>query len=85
MSTAPSTAPTRVPDPPSTLTPPTTAAATESSSSPWPATTVMVPNRARKRKPASPERAPQPTKAPSTSRRVGRPDWAAASGLEPTA
>lgn len=40
-----------VPVPPKVLTPPTTTAATTCNSSPWAATTVMVPNRARKRKP----------------------------------
>ena len=83
--TAPRNAPTSVPEPPRTLTPPTTAAATESSSRPCPATTVMLPKRDRNRNPANPDSAPQATKAPSTSRRVGRPAWAAASGFEPMA
>ena len=44
---APSMAPTMVPEPPKMLTPPTTTAATTWSSSPRPASTVMLPKRAR--------------------------------------
>ena len=44
--TAPSAAPTTVPEPPVTLTPPMTAAASEVSSQPEARTTVTVPTRA---------------------------------------
>jgi hypothetical protein len=47
-----------VPLPPNVLTPPTTTAATTCNSSPWAATTVMVPNRAKNINPARPLSAP---------------------------
>jgi hypothetical protein len=74
-----------MPSPPLMLTPPTTAAATDCSSTPWPATTVMLPKRARKMKPASPASAPLSTKAVKTMRCAGKPAMRAASGLEPMA
>ena len=46
MMTPPSMAPNTVPEPPKMLTPPTTTAATDCSSSPLPACTVMLPKRA---------------------------------------
>lgn len=45
---APIKAPITVPEPPNILTPPTTDAATDFSSNPSPATTVIVPKRAKK-------------------------------------
>ena len=85
MRLAPSTAPRTLPEPPKMLMPPTTTAATDLSSCPIPATTVMLPKRARKRNPVSPASAPQRTKAVNTSRRVGNPALWAASGLDPIA
>ena len=63
ISTAPRNAPMTVPEPPSVLTPPTTAAAIAASSSPEPAVTLIVPNRPTYRNPARPASAPQATKA----------------------
>ena len=73
------------PDPPKIATPPTTAAATDLSSNPSPATTVMLPNRARNMNPASPASAPAATKARKTVFFRSIPAISAASGLEPTA
>ena len=72
---APRSAPTMVPAPPRMLTPPTTAAATDSSSSPRPAVALIVPDPApRYRKPASPASAPHPTNDQNTIvRRVDPP------------
>ena len=74
-----------VPEPPSVLTPPTTAAAIAASSRPEPAVTLIVPNRPTYRNPASPASAPHATKAAIWMRRVASPAWRAASGLEPSA
>ena len=74
-----------VPEPPSVLTPPTTAAAIAASSRPEPAVTLIVPKRPTYRNPASPASAPHATKATICTRRSSRPAWRAASGLEPTA
>ena len=74
ISTAPKKLPTIVPEPPSVLTPPTTEAAIDSSSSPWPADTVSVPKRASTRNPPRPASAPHAVKAAIVVRRTGRPD-----------
>ena len=82
---APSIAPVTLPEPPKTLTPPTTTAAMTLSSRPRPASTVMLPKRASVMKPARPASAPDATKATKTIRFIGRPINCAASGFEPTA
>ena len=59
--TAPSAAPMTFPEPPVTLTPPMTAAASEVSSQPEARITVTVPTRAAYRKPARPHMTPPTT------------------------
>ena len=71
INTAPKVAPKILPEPPKIFTPPTTTAATDFSSKPIPATTVMFPNLARNKKPVSPANAPQSRKLISTILWVG--------------
>ncbi len=85
ISTAPMRTPIIDPDPPKMLTPPTTTAPTAESSSPNPATTVMLPKRERNRNAASPERAPEIRNARITVPATSIPANCAASGLDPTA
>src|SRR5262249_35717436 len=80
---APSVAPSTVPDPPKTLTPPITTAVTTSSSKLRPATASTLANRAANRKPPSPASAPLIRKAVITRRPTRIPASRAASGLEP--
>ena len=82
---APSAAPTSVPEPPSVLTPPTTTAAMIDSTMPVPAVPLIVPKNMTHITPATPASRPQTENAVNSTSRAGIPRMAAASGLLPTA
>ena len=82
---APSAAPTTVPDPPKMLTPPTTTAATTWSVTPVAAVALIVPNRIPHMTPAMPLSSPQTENTTNVTRPVRIPRMPAASGLLPTA
>ena len=85
MRSAPSAAPSTVPTPPNTLTPPMTTAEITSNSNPEPDEALTPAKRAANMNPPSPARPPLIVKARSTRRATGIPARRAASGFDPIA
>ena len=85
MKSAPRTAPSTVPTPPKTLTPPITTAEITSNSNPDPEAALTFAKRAAYMNPPSPASEPLSAKASITLRPTGIPEYRAASGLEPIA
>ena len=84
-SSAPSMAPSTLPDPPNTLTPPITTAVTTMNSNDVPDVASTPPKRAANMKPPTPASAPLRMNAAISLRATGIPVARAASGFEPMA